>query len=44
MSRARSEQGSALMMSIIILFIALGIGAALMATAISQMPRNSPVV
>ena len=41
MSRARSEQGSALMMSIIILFIALGIGAALMATAISQKRESS---
>jgi Tfp pilus assembly protein PilX len=36
MTRARSEQGTALMMAIIIMFVALGIGAALMATAISQ--------
>jgi Tfp pilus assembly protein PilX len=41
MSRARSEQGSALMMAVIILFIALGIGAALMATAISQKRESS---
>jgi Tfp pilus assembly protein PilX len=41
MTKARSEQGSALMMAIIILFIALAIGAALMATAISQKRESS---
>jgi Tfp pilus assembly protein PilX len=36
MNRLRSEQGSALMMAVIILFIILGIGTALIATANSQ--------
>ncbi len=36
MSRLRSEQGSALMMAVIILFVILGLGTALISTATSQ--------